>query len=336
MPAMPATFTGAAADAASQEAGRGSTAAGLDLDAALGLLFPAGTSPEVRALAAAAAGGESRIDLAGMRRILGSVNRLVEHSPALIRFGQQDVVARRIGGIMLLLDRADGSVSHIILQDHAYEPHLTPVFEYYCRPGATVVDIGANIGYYSVLGAQLAGPDGRVIAIEPNSENCRLLLLAAAMNGVSVELLPVGLDDHRGWSYFSTALGTNGRLVRGGPALADGSGFVVPTFTLDEVVDGPVDLIKIDVEGAEFRVFSGAERILAECRPAILSEFSCHMLAEVSDCLPESYLHRFTDLGYRIYLVGKTYATTEITSIREFLASWGDPERIEDLLMVPR
>jgi FkbM family methyltransferase len=309
---------------------------GLDLDTALGLLFPVGVAPELRAAAAAAAGREAGLDLAALRRILGSVDRLTVQSPALVRFGQRDLAAVRLEDMTLLVDRADASVSHQISQDHCYEPHLSPVFEYYCRPGMTVLDIGANIGYYSLLASRLAGPAGRVLAFEPNSENCRLLLLSAAMNGAdNLELLPVGLDERRGWSYFSTALGTNGCLRPGGPALADGSGFVVPVFTLDELTDGPVDLIKIDVEGAEHRVFTGARRILAEQRPIIFTEFSCAMLAEVSGCAPIDYLRRFTDLGYRIYLLGRTFCTAEITDCAEFLAGWGAPDRIEDLLLLP-
>jgi FkbM family methyltransferase len=335
---MPAALTGSGPAGSGRSPADSPAAAGdagITVEAALALLFPAGLSARARELAAGAA-GKQPIDAAGLRRALGAVDRLTEHSPALIRFGPHDVVARRIRGMLLLLDRADSSVSSIILRDRAYEPHLTPVFEHFCRPGATIVDIGANIGYYSLLGARLGGPQGRVIAFEPNSENCRLLLLAAAMNGIStIDLLPVSLDDRRGWSYFSTALGTNGRLVRGGPALADGSGFVVPTFTLDEVVDGPVDVIKADAEGAEYRIFSGAARTLSRCRPVVLSEFSPEMLTEVSGCCPADYLRRFAGLGYRSYLIGKNYITSEITDPDDFVASWGAAERIEDLLMVP-
>lgn len=305
----------------------------IDLDTALSMFFPAGLSARARARATEIAGGRHSIDLACLRRILGGLYRVAEPSPASIRFGQQDLLATPVNGILLLVDTADSSVSRLIREDHVYEPHLGAVFAHYCRPGTTLVDIGANIGYYSVLGARLAGSGGRVIAVEPNSENCRLLLLSAALNDVAIDLLPVGLDRSRGWSCFSADLGTNGHLT--GAALADSSNFVVPTFTLDELVTDPVDLIKIDVEGAEHRVFAGAQRILRDDRPVIISEFSPSMLSAVSGCTAADYLRQFTDLAYRIYLVDRgTWRLAEIRDTAGLVASWGDPDRIEDLLMV--
>ena len=61
--------------------------------------------------------------------------------------------------------------------------------------GSTVVDVGANLGYFSLLAAKLVGPTGRVVALEPNSENCRLLLSSLRLNGTTnVDLLPVAAD----------------------------------------------------------------------------------------------------------------------------------------------
>src|ERR1035438_8642446 len=150
--------------------------AGIGLESLLRLLFPSPAAAAVREQAAQAAGSGHVSDLAGLRRILSSVDRLAIPSPVHIRFGPEDIVAMRVRGMTLLCDRADVAVSQQIIRDGIYEPHLTPVFENYCRPEMTAVDIGANLGYYTMLASRLVGPAGRVVAVEPNSENCRLLL----------------------------------------------------------------------------------------------------------------------------------------------------------------
>ena len=132
--------------------------------------------------------------------------------------------------------------------------------------------------------ARAVGPAGRVIAVEPNSENCRLILLNAKANDVdNVELLPVALDTHQGWAYFSTHLGSNGGLIpTDDEAMLDGRGLVVPTFTLDSLVDARVDVLKIDLEGAEGRALAGATRIVESDRPVVITEFSAEMLQRIS------------------------------------------------------
>ena len=123
----------------------------------------------------------------------------------------------------------------------------------------TVVDVGANLGYYSLLASKLVGPSGRVIALEPNSENCRLLLSSLRLDGITnVQLIPVAADTATGWAYYSTHVGSNGGLIDDADLLRH-PGVVVPTFRLDDLVEQPVGLLKMDVEGAEGRVDQGGD-----------------------------------------------------------------------------
>ena len=64
----------------------------------------------------------------------------------------------------------------------------------------TVVDVGANLGYYSLLAAKRVGPSGRVIALEPNSENCRLFLSSLRLDGSPMSSFPVAADAAPGWA----------------------------------------------------------------------------------------------------------------------------------------
>jgi len=255
-----------------------------------------------------------------------------------IRFGADDVVAHQLGDFVLVLDGADRAVSRPILDGNDYEPHVEAVFRRYCAPGMVVADIGANIGYYSMLAARLVGPRGRVVAIEPNSENCRLIVMSSRANGFSnVEVWPIALDEEQGWSYFSAHIGSNGGLIPGDDDdLGDGRGLVVPTFPFDELFDGPLGLVKIDVEGAEGRVVAGAQKLISTHRPVIITELSLEMLPRVSGTSASDYLGWFENIGYSVAVINRSTCRVDPpTTSTVLVESWGDPHRIEDLLLIP-
>ena len=309
----------------------------LALDAALTMLYPSREASDLHAPAQALA-GEAVVDLHGLRQILSTFDRQFFPSPVTVRFGPDDIVTHRLeNGITLFLDREDGAVSRPILAGD-YEAHLVPVFERFCRPDMTVVDVGANVGLYTLLASRLVGPAGRVVAIEPSSENCRLILLSVDANRAeNVELLPLALDKGRGWSNLSGHFGSNGGLVSGDvPGLTSGWSEIVPTFALDDLVEGPVDFLKIDVEGAEGRVVAGAQRILKTLRPVVATELSLEMLPRVSGISGEEYLGAFEALGYRICLLNRgTGQPDPPTTAAQLLEEWADPLQIEDLLLLP-
>src|SRR5580693_3317358 len=144
----------------------------------------------------AAAGDLAQV--ATIRKMLGTIEHQVAPTTFSVQLTAEDAVRCSVGDVELLCDAADAAVTPG-LRSGAYEPHLTAVFERHCRPGMTVVDVGANLGYFSLLAARLVGPGGRVVALEPNSENCRLLLSSLRRSGVSnVELLPVAADQAPG------------------------------------------------------------------------------------------------------------------------------------------
>ena len=311
---------------------------GLSLDDLVELLYPGVDPGPLRAQVEGLVGSGPFRAGHDLRRVLGAVDRQEAPSPVSIRFGSDAVRPCQVGGITLYLDADDRSVSRPILDGHPYEPHVEAVFRRLCQPGMTVVDVGANVGYYSVLGATLVGPAGRVVAVEANSENCRLIALSLRANKCdNVEIWPVALDEQRGWAYFSTHVGSNGGLIsdRTGD-LVDGRGVVVPTFSLDELMTGPVHLIKLDVEGAEGRVVAGARRTIAEHRPVVVTELSLEMLNRVSAVDGAEYLGWFEGLGYTMQVMNRgSHLLDPPTTGEALLASWGDPLRIEDVLLLP-
>src|SRR6516225_2099858 len=268
---------------------------GVTYEELVDLLYPR-LPDDLRARVDEAAGGELS-DVSTIRRMLGTI----EHQRAPTAFSAQltenDAVPCTVGDVELLCDAADAAVTPG-LRSGEYEPHLTAVFERYCRPGMTVVDVGANLGYYTLLAATLVGPSGRVVALEPNSENCRLLLSSLRRSGLAnVQVLPVAADVGTGWAYYSTHVGSNGGLIDDGDLLTR-PGVVVPTFRLDDLVAGPVGLVKMDVEGAEGRVVRGATRLIERDRPIVTTELKHEMLERVSEMSLRDYLGYFERLGY--------------------------------------
>jgi FkbM family methyltransferase len=277
--------------------------------------------------------------LARLRAVIAGFDRQHLDTPLIVRFSERDIVYAPILGVELAIDRADTSFSVPIFRRWAeYERHVTRFLQGRVRPGMTFVDVGANLGYYTVLASTWVGPGGRVIAFEPGSENNRLILLSLARNGcANVTLHPLALAGGRGLAYYSTFVGPNGGFLPDREAtLRSGGCLVVPTAALDELVAGPVDVLKLDVEGAEGLVLAGASRTIAEHRPLVVSEFSMEMLPRVSGCDPLGYLRTFTDLGYRLHLIEREgEGLRPIPDPAAFVASYGPPTRIEDLAFLP-
>ena len=211
-----------------------------------------------------------------LRLVISLLDRQSYHTPVAIRFGQNDLQTVQLGAFKLVCDRFDHAVSSGIIDEQHYEPHLTEVVHGHLKPGMTAVDIGANIGFFSMLFSSIVGSTGRVISFEPNTENCRLLLLSKEVNGFdNIELHPIALSNMRGVAFFTPAIGSNGTLLPStSETLMDPNCVVVPSDRLDNVVHGPVNLIKADVEGAEYLALSGGIETISRNCPIILAEFS--------------------------------------------------------------
>jgi FkbM family methyltransferase len=182
-----------------------------------------------------------------------------------------------IGNVSLVLDVTEFTTSSLYFGGAPYEPETAEYFAQTLGPGHVFVDIGANHGYFAMLAAALVGDAGRVIAFEPNPQVFRQLKMHVALNGFEprVLLMPSALADAPGEAklYVSQEETNSGlsSLAPGAEALAAGSlseahTVSVPLDTFDRwlaasAVDR-VDLVKIDVEGAESRVLAGMSSAL--------------------------------------------------------------------------
>jgi FkbM family methyltransferase len=201
----------------------------------------------------------------------------------------------------MFLHRDDRVMTPTISEHGCWEPEEVDFLRTALRPGHTFLDVGANVGYMTVLGARMVGPGGRVIAVEPDGSNRQLLLANLWRNGLSAELLPVAAYSRRGFIRFvRSELNRGDHQVR---EVADG-GSLVPCSTIDELLgDLRVDVAKIDAQGVDHEVLEGMAG-LVRCNPAIvvLSEFSPEHLSE-RGIDPLSVLNRYRELGLTVRLL---------------------------------
>lgn len=226
-----------------------------------------------------------------------------------------------------------------ILRDRTYEPHVSRVVREHLKPGMTVLDVGANVGWFTCLAAHLVGAGGRVIAIEPNPQNVQLLCGSIVTNHWEsrVTLLPIAASNGRGILRFINE-GSNGGVVTEhskDPAFA----MLVPASPLDELLgDAQVSFMKIDVEAHEPFAIRGAERLIRRCRPTLVTEFHPWAMRINNLETPEAYLKQLLDLGYRLWVIdaqGQTHAAADANAVMAAYKASGDETKHLDLLCTP-
>jgi FkbM family methyltransferase len=313
-----------------------------DPDDLLRLLFPGGLDEHQRARVIATIGDEDPFAPSTVRRVLGVLDQQSATSPVVVRLGPDDVEHFEIDAhgqtLVLVLDRADASVSVQIRDDGVYEPYVSAVLDRLLGPGDVFVDVGANVGYHTARAAARVGPSGRVLAVEANPENARLLALTVAANELhQVDVLPLALGDRLGHVNFGSHIGSNGGFAPDDTAsLASGRATVVPTVPLDALGLERLDVMKIDVEGGESIVVAGGVDTIARCRPAIVTEFSCEMTRRVGGIEPREHLERLVGLGYTLHVIDRSGGPpVPFESPEHLLADWGSDIRLEDLLLLP-
>lgn len=165
----------------------------------------------------------------------------------------------------------------------SFEPNEFNFLDRLLKPGMVFVDVGANDGYYTLFAARRVGPEGRVVSVEPSSRERGHLERNLARNGIgNVEVVPAALGAAAGHADLHLAHGvhtghnTLGRFAHDDVVSARVER--VPLETLDAVVGRlalpQVDVVKIDVEGGEANVISGARTVLSSMRPVLMMELS--------------------------------------------------------------
>jgi FkbM family methyltransferase len=218
---------------------------------------------------------------------------------------------------LIWLDLMDDYVSRGCLLD-AYEQAETGLLKQYLKPDHVFLDIGANIGWFTLLASTIIGQQGHIHAFEPRRPTVDYLRRSVAANGLEamVTVHDLALDRAAGAQRLGWAKGTRNP---GHSKLTDGSEETLETIavqaaTLDELALGGVDFIKIDVEGAEMRVFEGAIRTIDTNRPIILSEIFPEQLHRVSGVTAQDVFSWFASRGYRGLIADRERTGEEISA----------------------
>lgn len=192
------------------------------------------------------------------------------------RMKNVDAIIQRGVGEGVRFNPGDSNASYVL---GTAEPQMQKILQLWLQPGMTAYDIGANVGFITVIMARLVGANGRVCSFEPVPWLADQAAHNAELNRFrKVSVHRVALSDSDGEAIFEVPPNlTMGKLVEGERgASSGGRELVVKKRRLDSISSAEVlpdpDLVKIDVEGAEAAVLDGAAELLRRSRPMLLIE----------------------------------------------------------------
>ncbi|MBI4575116.1 MAG: FkbM family methyltransferase [Planctomycetes bacterium] len=263
-----------------------------------------------------------RVAVVSRRRRIPGLRRLLNvfYNPFRRRHDHFSVVIEHVDGFWIHIDTAILLEWHLYFFGH-YERWLEDALRRILRPGSVAVDVGANIGYYTLRMASLVGEGGNVFALEPNPKAYGRLLENLNINRFrNVRPFPMALSDSHGVFKLHSYGGADGDLVstfhegnlqspRKAVPVADRGihSYDVEGTTLDELL-GPrevprLDLVKVDVEGHELRVLRGAEGTLRAYRPHVIFEYNRRAWSNAGSELSDAR-RILAGLGYTLYRLG--------------------------------
>jgi FkbM family methyltransferase len=196
--------------------------------------------------------------------------------------GREPAVFPLDGEIRLFLDPDD--YVHCMMFYDRYGQELLSVFRTYVRPGDVVIDVGAHIGYFSLVLGSLVGPTGHVYSFEPDPRALKFLNESVSASGMDwLSVLPIALAAGSGSLdfYLATGLGSSTAVRCDHVNVAQRT--VVLKESLDRLlrdgtVSGAVRLVKIDIEGFEVEAIRGMVKLLRSSRPVMVVEVNDQML----------------------------------------------------------
>jgi FkbM family methyltransferase len=228
------------------------------------------------------ANGQGEINRRLTERLLAVEQRLHSaegaHRHFAVYLGDHVALTWALDRYKMYVDTRDKAISVHLLTEGGWEPDITRLLYTLVEPGMRVVDVGANMGYFSLLLSDRVGANGFLWAFEPEPRNFQLLEWNLDVNGFTPrsKVHRMAAFDRRAqvrlWQN-PVNLGGHSVLPADSPDIA-GEILTVDAAPLDECIDAPIDVMKIDAEGSEPFIWDGMRRIIERSpRLRILLEF---------------------------------------------------------------
>lgn len=209
-------------------------------------------------------------------------------------------------GHRLYIDLQDDIIATALIEYGAWELTLTELIKKLVKPGMTVLDVGAHVGYYATLLSELVGERGRVIAFEPEKQNFALLQVNAGTLP-NCMLVNKGVSNNAGSVELYLA---DGNLGAHSMHVHTERSETIETVVLDDFLDGRVDFIKMDIEGNEPLALEGMKKILAQPQVQMVFEYVPGYVAN-----PEKMFNDLAAHGFTFFVVShETGALTPIAT----------------------
>lgn len=251
-------------------------------------------------------------------------------------WGQDPLVERTIDGRRMLLDLRDRGLSRHLFINGIHERRSVEAFEAALRSlpePITVIDVGANIGYFALLEATITGNEGSVYAFEPNPAARDTLGRNVALNGVDgwVTVVPYAVSDEIGTREFCISHHSNWSRLTSDFEADCNRVIETPVVRLDSFLDNQeidpasVRAVRMDVEGHEYAILSGMESVLTATSELVLF---IELHPDRLGGLYYEILHMLERRGFAINHVGRDWAELKIESFDELRRIDGSHVRV--------
>lgn len=227
-------------------------------------------------------------------------------------------------GLKLFPWRGDDLIGGLVKATGEYESHMLPLFVDSVPVGGTVLDVGANIGVYTLTAARKVGEHGRVFSVEPVPNNVQSLCAGIVGNGFrNVSVLPVAASVDAGVVAMLRSPNSSNGIVD-----MHVDGVVAESFAPSQRIDfllaglDSLDVVKIDIEGHEPVAWPGIEALVRKHKPIVFSEFNFSAIRNHSRIPPQQYLEALFDIAPEIIVLHQDGRRVACASPDRIMAAW--------------